>query len=305
MANFKKFKKNVETQFKSMYPNGKELYLTDIDREVLWLEYLSLFPEDANQIFRERTKHDCQNCRTFVKRFGNIVAISQSGALMSIWDNHSSMEYPYNEVAKGMSKLVKKFNIKSIWRTYEKSMGIDHTTQRTENGDIRWQHLHCTAPQKFIVNGDGINGFLVESKTRQESFHRALSTLSLDAIDTTLELIGPEKRTDDEQYLYKGNEYRGIVSEFRKHKIKFDKIKTVDGKNRYAWTVTAKTPHISGIRNSVIGTLLQDLSEGVDLNGAIGAFESKVAPDNFKRSSKIVSKGMIDMLDKEQNETSC
>jgi hypothetical protein len=51
---------------------------------------------------------------------------------------------------------------------------------------------------------------------------------------------------------------------------------------------------VSRVRNTVIGTLLTDLSaEGADLEAAVKAFETKVAPTNYKRPTAIVSKAMI------------
>jgi len=47
------------------------------------------------------------------------------------------------------------------------------------------------------------------------------------------------------------------------------------------------------IRNSAIGTLLVDLSEGKELDAAVGAFEAKVAPANYKRPNALITQSMI------------
>jgi len=48
------------------------------------------------------------------------------------------------------------------------------------------------------------------------------------------------------------------------------------------------------IRNTAIGTLLTDISEGVALERAVASFESKVAPMNYKRPTALVTQRMID-----------
>jgi len=56
-----------------------------------------------------------------------------------------------------------------------------------------------------------------------------------------------------------------------------------------------QTPkNISRIKNTSIGTLLVDLSNGIDLDTAVRSFESKVAPLNYKRPVALVTQAMID-----------
>ena len=47
------------------------------------------------------------------------------------------------------------------------------------------------------------------------------------------------------------------------------------------------------IRNTAIGTLLTDLSDGTPLEIAVKAFEAKVAPTNYKRTTALITPGMV------------
>ena len=47
-------------------------------------------------------------------------------------------------------------------------------------------------------------------------------------------------------------------------------------------------------RNTVIGTLVQDLSAGVDLEVAVKSYETKVAPQNYKRPTALITKAMVE-----------
>ena len=46
------------------------------------------------------------------------------------------------------------------------------------------------------------------------------------------------------------------------------------------------------IRNTAIGTLLQDISKGIDLTQAVKSFEDKVSGTNYKRTTALVTEGM-------------
>lgn len=50
---------------------------------------------------------------------------------------------------------------------------------------------------------------------------------------------------------------------------------------------------VARFRNTAIGTLVQDLSEGVDVDAAVRAFEAKVAPQNYKRPTALITKAMV------------
>ena len=43
----------------------------------------------------------------------------------------------------------------------------------------------------------------------------------------------------------------------------------------------------------MIGTLVQDLSEGVDVERAVASFEAKVAPTNYKRTTAVITPAMV------------
>ena len=51
-----------------------------------------------------------------------------------------------------------------------------------------------------------------------------------------------------------------------------------------------------------IGTLLVDLSEEMELDGAVRKFEAMVAPTNYKRPTALITKSMIDNAQKKVEE---
>ena len=54
---------------------SSHLFLTNVSKDEMWETYLKSFPKGANPIFRERTEHDCNCCKNFIRAVGNVVEI--------------------------------------------------------------------------------------------------------------------------------------------------------------------------------------------------------------------------------------
>ncbi len=107
---FTQFKQAVQRQFNEMQNHGT-IYRSNIDKDYLWNLYLKSFPEGSNPIFRERTKHDCQCCKSFIRNAGTMLSICNN-KLISIWD--IQIGGIYQIVADELSKAVKKASIQSV-----------------------------------------------------------------------------------------------------------------------------------------------------------------------------------------------
>ena len=71
-------------------------------------------------------------------------------------------------------------------------------------------------------------------------------------------------------------------------------------RTNYCW-LNFKSP-IAKIRNTAMGTLLIDLSNGVDLERAVRAYENIMAPSNYKRPTALITKKQIEAAQKKVEE---
>lgn len=284
---FGEIKAAVAQQFQRM--SGHELFRTAVEKDALWDTYIGSFPPGSNPIVRVRTEHDCSCCRQFIRAIGNVVAIID-GELVSIWDIDTNNP-AYQAVSGAMSRLVKGAPIDNRFLHTERTAGTDRNFEDALDGVKTWEHFFVNIPHRndrnFVCAGVEIGPRLSESRALHDVLLRSLVELTMDAVDMVLELIGQNS-------LYRGEEHKHAVTAFRAAKIEFAKLEDADERDHFAWTKSIELPaSVAKIRNTSIGTLLVDLSEGRDLEGAVKSFEAMVAPANYKRPTALVTAAMV------------
>lgn len=288
---FNKFKSAVAKQFAKMSKGA--LFTTAVDKDKMWETYLAAFPEGSNLIYRKRTEHDCSCCKQFIRAVGNVVAI-EDGRMISIWDVIIE-DQNYQEVADAMSDLVRSAPIDNIFLHYKKTAGTDKSFEQIVDGVKTWEHFFVNIPPRFVINKKDIGTKMSDAHADHDVFLRSLVELTDDSVDTVLELIAQNS-------LYRGEEHKFVVNVFKVYKNTFDKIDE-SSKDNFVWSLIDATPKsVLRIRNSAIGTLLIDLSKGKELEQAVKAFESVVAPSNYKRPTALVTKSMIESAKKKIQE---
>lgn len=264
------------------------LFEVEVNKDELWNTYLDSFPAGTNEIFRERREHDCSCCRQFIKTIGNAVVI-KNGVISTIWDFKTN-DTTYQPVLDALSAFIKSHVVSDIYVSKLKKIGTMQNYEEFENGQMKeWSHFFLELPDKFVDRsnrsvGDIKGGY----RDTRNVFKRSLDEIDMDSLDTILELITSNT-------LYKGEEWKGALTEFRKYKKEYDKLTTEAEKELYAWEQSVKVGIAIGrIRNHSIGTLLVNVSEGMDLDTAVKKYEQIVAPSNYKRPKEIFTKKMLE-----------
>lgn len=290
MNEFEKFNKAINTQLQLMDMQG-ELFKVDLDKNVIWDTYLASFRDGDNPIYKERTEHDCNCCKQFIRDVGGVVAIN-NGEVMTIWDVDTGSDM-FQPVADALNELVMNAPIKNVYRHYQKKVGTPYNYQQDENGDpIKWEHFNAVLKPKYVNSGaSSIAEVMGNFRTNYDLFKRSLEEITKDSIAIVDDLIAQNS-------IYRGDEFKKTVRDLKKYKNTYDKIKTDRSKELFLWATSAKIGPAGRFKNTVIGTLLYDLSTGVELEDAVKMYESKVAPENYKRTSALITKGMIDKAQK-------
>lgn len=264
----------------NLLTQNNEVYHVSVSRDVIWETYLASFPAGTNPIFRERTEHDCACCRQFVKGVGGLVALDSDGKLLTIWDIEG--EGTYGIVSQRMNEFLSAQTIDRVYRSSEPGYGKASTIEKVEGApDISWDHFSGNLPKRLVTSTVGeVQGGFAATK---QVLGRGLAELSTAALEVVIELV-------ENSSIYRGEEHLPAIRGFAKLKEAYDALPE-DRRENFVWANLGSK--YARFRNTAIGTLIQDLSEGMDLAKAVGRFESKVAPANYKRSSAPITAGMI------------
>lgn len=280
VANFSLIKMAVAKQFNAM--SASDLFRVDVDKDALWETYLTSFPAGANPIYRARTEHDCSACKSFIRTLGSVVTIKDD-RLVSIWDCQT--DDVYQPVVDALAALVRSRRVAGIFLHHEASVGVAKNFEQATSDVKTWEHFFVNLPASARCKKTDVGARQSAALADHDVLLRSLTEIDLDSVDAVLELI-------DQNSLYRGEENRHAVAEFRKLKQAFAAAADED---LFAWAKSRSTiGAVTRIRNTAIGTLLSALASSEELEAAVKAFESMVAPTNYKRPTALVTRAMVE-----------
>lgn len=281
MFDFKSFADIVRTQFDQMQKS--ELYVVDVEKDELWDLYLASFPEGTNPLYKERTVHDCNCCKQFVRNIANVISI-KDGAVTTVWDVAAqNADYPFDVVSQALAEAVRSANVSTIFRKTEQKYGLEKNHQLMPDNSVNTYH-HFNAVLNNTFCGMNAPTLISEANSNAQVFKRGLEELDISAINTVSDLV-------KDNLIYRGEEFKNLVEEFKKLKTGYSKLNSDMARSLFVWENYKN--FASHFKNTVIGTLVEDISKGVDLEQAVKMYESKVAPTNYKRPKSLITPGMV------------
>lgn len=287
---FKDFVKAIQKNLQQMSKDSSRLFTVNVDTEELYNLYLDSFPAGTNEIYRERREYDCSCCRHFIRDVGNVVSI-KNGELHTIWGINPVSDDKYNVVAAALDAYVKQKAVSGVFLKKEKRIGTPENREMLSTGKInKYEHFFVDLPEICIFKeyyGHTLESDLSQFRDIRNVFKRSLDEISKEAVDTVLELIAQNS-------LYKGAEWKKQLAEFKNYQKEYGKL-TDEQKELWIWEKSIAAGAVIGkIRNHSIGTLLVNISEGMDLDLAVRKYEQIVAPVNYKRPKAIFTKKMLE-----------
>lgn len=274
---FNEIKAKLQANFKAMA--DKPLFYVEVDRDGIYEQYLASFGT-----LEERQEHTCNACKSFLRQYGGIVTL-EDNKVTSIWDG----------VNETLSQYIHSRPVTDILLVEQKKCGVDKNWD--PKLEVFHNHFFLEMPAKFVVKD--IPPKQSQARDDKNVLKRSLEELTVDATETVLELIGQNS-------LYRGNEFEPLLKKFVLLQRQYKKVSEAElealeqglfltSRDNFCWATSVEYGSVvSRIRNTAIGTLLIDLSGGMDLDQAVGRFEKVVAPTNYKRPTSLVTPKMVE-----------
>jgi hypothetical protein len=308
----KNLNKKLQAQFDKMCQTGK-LFRVALTGQQVWDLYLASFEDDPMFRDPESSTHNCNLCNNFIRRYGNVVAITEDYKIATIFDVEMSDEF--TPVVKALSKALSEAPVAEVffetfnelnslpYESCSKSNSVfqlgmaknvkRYTKEEAEkfgvvkaNDVITFEHMHLFIPASFVdMSGKSVESIMADFRQAKDVFQRAMETISLDTLLLVKDLIIQGSLLDGQTHLYK-------IDQIIPLKKEYDDL-SASVRDSWCWIKSYNLP-FAKFRNELIGVLCSELSEGKEINTACQAWNKRVDPVNYMKTTAPITKKQID-----------
>jgi len=303
---FVEFNQKIQEQFAVMCKTGK-LFRSSISGQELWDLYLGSFKTGDNPVFRDpdSSQHNGNNDNSFMRRYGNIVAINENNEIVSMFDLVLEEDSKYWSPALVLSDKLKFAPIKDVFfetfdelkslpyescsknqNTFRLGIASNHKIYTEEEaamygvvkaGELyTFNHFHLDLPKGFVnMSGASVESIMSSYRASKEVFKRGLDEISLDTLNLVVDLINQGSLLDGETHVKK-------VKAMAILKEEYDRL-PASVRDNWSWVSSYDFP-LARFRNELIGVLCVELSQGEELNKACQNWNKRVDPANYMKA---------------------
>lgn len=234
-----------------------------------------------NLPYSARQYYNCRACNNFIDRYGDIVRIDDNGNLEPVMWKYAP-EF-FKKAVEAVRENVKSSRVTGLFLTSEKTLGIP------EAGG--WDHLYINVPNLYVRTKSfySIDQVSAEKLEDFKMIQNAVNKYSIETVETAVNLL----RSDS---MYRGEKILGIAEWFLE--VLHD-IQNNPKRANILWKKVATAPagfcHVS---SSMIGTLLDDISEGMSFGAVQRRFNEKMNPLKYQRPQVAPSAGNVARAEK-------
>lgn len=273
------FSEEINSRLDELIKSGNPIVELDYEGSLFEI-YLNNIPEEYNPVFRVNRFFDGSTDRHFINRIGNLAMITPNYKLVYLWDFESKTFFESSR--KEMLKVLKKCKIKNAFLTSFDMVGSG-PNKDSKDPRITWTHYKYKTPSEIRCSKHDIGDRLGKLNTQYNVFKRTMEECRLEDLESVIEL-------GKDNSIYRASEFLGSLEKWHELKTKYNKKPS----DEFLWYNVIKDGAYICYRNTVIGSLIDDLYNGVDLEKAVKSYESKVAPSNYKRPKALVTSKMVE-----------
>jgi hypothetical protein len=256
---------------------------------------LRFFTTDAAGLFdafltglpagKTRQHYTCHSCRHFFEQFGGIASVDDNGNRETgLWD--FVVPKTFTASVDAVRKLVSRAKITGVFLSGKATLGTPKTGI--------WSHIHAVLPpSRAIVSErkDTAGQQMAAKREEHGMLCHAISDYKRDVVEKAVALL----ETDA---LYRSEKCLGVAKWFLNLHLAIENADRALRGN-IIWHAVATAPvGWCHVRSSMIGTLLDDMAEGMDFATVSKRFAEKMHPLQYQRPTAPPSLGNIEAAEK-------
>ncbi len=245
------FVETINQRFNSFA--GDTIFETDATG--LWDAYLKGFPEGP-----ARQYHNCDNCQAFIKRFGALAVVNESGGLVPVMWDADNMPELYRTSMEGMERLVRRAKLVVPYFSAEPLLGVPENVSQSTG--ILWHHMAVRPSDEMLyVPRSALSNAWKDATNKREEFNSvmlALKEYTRGTCESAVRLLKAETLLQASASALPGAQFLLDLHIFLAEKHQ--------GENLVYEAVTKAPSGFCHPRTGVIATLLDNLQSGMSFD---------------------------------------
>lgn len=272
----------LESMIKAKIANNQEsLFTTDVNPGVLWYTYLTKIPYN-------RQYYNCKCCRRFIQQYGGLVTL-EKGVYSKplLWNVHEKLPTFFREAIEGLWAVVKTAKVNGVFLSDKPTWGVPYNNSPTK----MWTHLCGITTNVFTDPLKTASQMMAEKKEDFILLKKTLASLNR----STMTTVGNILQQGD---LYRSEKATGI---FEWLKGLYEESKVLFGyelDNKLWYTVANAPPGFAHVKNTVLGTLIEDVENGLPFAAISRRWSEKLHPLQYQRPTAAPTAGNVAAAEK-------
>lgn len=256
---------------------------------------LDLFVTNATGLFdaflaalpaEERQGYTCNCCRRFFDAYGGLVTIVADGTQIPLLWNSDGVPPFFARAVEDLGRLVRRAKVVGVHVSSDATWGTP--SNRARDGHT-WSHFHGRPPAAILHHSKLLTANQRAAELREE--HGTLARgLALYAVDYVRQAVG----LLESETLYRSEKVIGPARFLLTLHEALAGVRNERTRANLIWRAAASAPAgFAHPKTTMVGTLLDDLSEGKSFEEAKRAFDAKMNPILYQRPQAPPSAGNI------------
>jgi hypothetical protein len=245
------------------------------------------------QIFLEalpsnyRQHHTCNSCRQFFDRYGGIVTLDPDGKTIPVMWNSALVPEVYASAVGKLSTVVAGAAISNVFLDDRQIWGTPVTGS--------WEHIAVVPGQDAIFNVPNFQTIYQIVAQKQQDYQMLLRGLA----DFPMEVATQAYSLLSNETLYRSEACLGIAKWFLALHQQRQSARNSRLRENLTWLAVANAPPgFCHIRSGMLGTLLEDIQNGLAFEQIAAKFNTKMNPLQYLRPQAPPKAGNIAQAEK-------